>query len=95
MFIVILNSLEVTMSRAQWIPVDSSNVMAIAYSTPERRLLVRFKGTADLMHYEYAEVPRELFEQFEQAESKGKFFNQFIKNAFEFTKVTISGKSEA
>jgi len=39
------------------------------------------------MVYRYKKVPHRIFEMFKQAESKGKYFNEFIKDKYSFHKV--------
>jgi len=39
------------------------------------------------MVYRYKKVPQKIFEMFKQAESKGKYFNMFIKDKYSFHKV--------
>jgi hypothetical protein len=63
--------------------VDSSNIEAIGYDDSTQDLHVRFvAGTT----YIYHGVPREVFDNFMDAPSKGSFLNRELKNAYQFTK---------
>ena len=57
---------------------DSSNILKTTYFKQAQRLYIAFNrgGT-----YSYEHVTPELYEQFENAESQGKFFHQNIKNS--------------
>lgn len=65
-------------------PVDSSSIAAIGYSSTERVLDVEFKYGAV---YRYADVPSDVFEAFLAAPSKGAFFNEAIKDTYDFVRV--------
>lgn len=59
--------------------VKSSNIKAIDYEKND--LLVEYlSGTK----YRYKNVPKELYEEFINAESKGRFMNSNIKGKFEY-----------
>ena len=59
--------------------VLSSNIKAVGYENEE--LLVEYlSGTK----YRYKNVPKELYEEFINAESKGRFMNSNIKGKFEY-----------
>ena len=65
---------------------DSSNILKTTYFPKKNMLYVSFNrgGT-----YSYSNVRHELYEQFEQAESQGKFFVEEIKknpNKFPYAK---------
>jgi hypothetical protein len=60
------------------LPVESSNIAAIAYSEAMRTIVIEFKDKNSSV-YAYLDCDRELYEQFETAESQGKFFNMKIK----------------
>ena len=61
--------------------VDSSNVEAIGYDAEQRELHVAFikSGT-----YIYLEVDEWVFQEFLQADSKGKYHHANIKDRYEF-----------
>lgn len=61
----------------------SSAIARAAYHEEKQKLVVEM---ADKSRYVYHGVPVETVQQFESAPSAGKFYNQAIKPAFEFTK---------
>ena len=63
--------------------VDSSNVEAIGYDDESQGLHVRFLIGGC---YIYHDVPREVFDEFMNAPSKGSFLNRAIKGVYQFTK---------
>jgi hypothetical protein len=65
--------------------VTSSSLAAIGYSPARATLEVEFKHGS---LYRYLEVPREVFEAFATAESKGTFFNQAIKDCYPHQRVS-------
>jgi hypothetical protein len=65
------------------IPVISSNVKSIGYNPKNKITYVKFNN--DSM-YVYFGVPRETFENFKKAESKGKFLHLHIKNSYSYLK---------
>lgn len=60
---------------------DSDNILKTTYFKQAQRLYIAFNrgGT-----YSYEHVTPELYEQFENAESQGKFFHQNIRNNKEY-----------
>lgn len=60
-------------------PVRSSNVAAIGHDPDSQILTVQFHSGRS---YRYANVSEEVFEQFLDAESKGRFFNEHIKDVY-------------
>jgi hypothetical protein len=62
--------------------VVSSQIHAIGYDPATGTLAVQFlrKGLP-AGTYNYSGVPQDLYDQFAAAESKGKFFSEFIKGA--------------
>ena len=66
----------------QMIPVKSSNIKAAGHEANTMR--VEFtNGTV----YDYPGVSAELFNNFMQAESQGRYYHQFIKGKFNGTRV--------
>jgi lysyl-tRNA synthetase class 2 len=65
------------------IPVDSTVIAAVAYSD-EAALDVEFTSGA---RYRYFAVPDQLFHEFLAADSKGVFFNRWIKPCYPCTKL--------
>jgi hypothetical protein len=67
------------------ISVDSSNIVSIGHNPYTHTLTVEFLG-GDI--YEYSGVPREIYKDFLEADSHGRFFHRQIKAAdYEFTKI--------
>lgn len=64
---------------------NSSNVEQIGYENGT--LLVSFKNGT---HYNYYDVPKQLFEDLKKAESKGKFLNENVKGKYEYAKLQVS-----
>lgn len=56
---------------------DSSNIAKTIYFEHVEKFYIFFKRGHG---YSYINVDKELYEEFENAESQGKFFNQKIKN---------------
>lgn len=67
-------------------PVHSSNIRAIGYDEKEEVLEIEFnKGGV----YQYENFPKEIFEMFLNAGSKGKFFHKFIRSKnFKYKRVS-------
>jgi hypothetical protein len=66
-------------------PVDSSSLASIGYDPTERALEVEFIHGAV---YLYFEVPPNVFEALLSAPSKGTFFNDAIKDSYDFDRVS-------
>ena len=67
----------------EMIKVDSSTINAISYKN--NILFVRFNNGGI---YIYENVNEKLFEDFKNADSKGKFLNENIKNKYECSKLS-------
>lgn len=68
----------------QWIQVKSDVLKEIRYFEDSEKLQVLFRnGTA----YEYELVPSGLMLSFLMAESKGRFFNSYVKGHFSSTRI--------
>jgi hypothetical protein len=64
--------------------VDSSNIEGIGYDDDRQELHVWFLSGS---YYIYSEVPRQIFDDFTNAPSKGSFLNREVKGrGFQFTK---------
>lgn len=75
-----------------WIPVQSSNVEAIAYDYKNRFLYVKFlpSGTGDFSMgstYYYESVEPYIYDQFLMAPSKGKFHWQYIRDRYDYGRI--------
>jgi hypothetical protein len=60
----------------QMIPVESSNVEAVAYDEATLTLHVSFRNGS---LYEYSRVPTEVFRSFLDAPSKGSFVHEVLR----------------
>jgi hypothetical protein len=66
------------------VDVKSSSIRSIGYDEPASKLEVEFHARSV---YQYAGVPKALYEQFMATPSKGRFFDQRIKEKFPTTKI--------
>ena len=70
--------------NTKWINVDSSNIEKYAYNEADQTLHITFhNGTV----YQYNDVPVSVWEDFQKAKSKGKFFCQNIKTHYIYWKM--------
>lgn len=69
----------------KWIEVESSNIAAIAYIKEGKQLMVQFNNGAV---YAYSDVPEDVYQEFQDATSKGRFFAEHIKDKYETEKVS-------
>jgi len=68
----------------EMIPVESSNIKEIGYDPPTERLRVTFKTDKT---YEYFGVSDVMWQAFQAADSKGKFFHKHIREEYVGKKV--------
>lgn len=68
----------------EWNDVLSTNIDMIGYDEDNSQLHVRFNSGAE---YVYNEVPPAVFQEFLDADSKGKFLNERIKGRYEYARV--------
>jgi len=69
------------MAEPQWVPVNSSNLEAVAYDADSQTLTVRFlKGGRE---YSYVGVSPEVAKGLVQAESPGRYFRDYIRGAYQ------------
>lgn len=66
-------------------PVNSSNIHSIGYDEEAKELHVRF---ASGQTYVYEGVEKGIFNRFRQSESKMKFLNANVKEAYKFRKIS-------
>ncbi len=64
--------------------VASSNIREVGYDITTQTLEVEFLSG---WVYQYYGVPKNLYQQIMQAPSKGQFLNQYIKNAYPYSRV--------
>lgn len=67
------------------IPVESSFIESIGYSDVHHILRVKFL-TGGI--YDYYEVAEDLFQGFRQAESKGSYFHEYVRDKYIYEKVS-------
>jgi hypothetical protein len=65
--------------------VESSSLRSIGYDRATSTLEVEFANGGV---YRYAGVPAELWSAFRQADSKGKFFQDHVRDVFTTTRVS-------
>lgn len=68
----------------EFIKVESSMIAEVAYLEESKALYVRFKNGS---LYSYENVPKTLFDDLLNSESKGKFLTEYIKKDYVFKKV--------
>jgi hypothetical protein len=66
------------------VPVDSSVIAAVGYDHAQRSLYVRFNTSGV---YVFHDVPPAAHDAFMQADSKGRYFNAEIRNAYRYTRL--------
>ena len=65
-------------------PVQSRLLAALAYDPNQAVLQVEFHdGTV----YQYFHVPRQTYQDLLQADSKGIYFNRYIRSVFRYTRL--------
>lgn len=73
------HNIEPEEEEEKWIEVNSSCISAIAFHRSSQRLTVRF-NSGEI--YEYHSVTSDTFQDFLDADSKGRFFNLYIKEEY-------------
>jgi hypothetical protein len=69
-------------------PVSSSNIVSAGYDEATRVMEVEFKtGKGTKGVYSYADVPKDIYDAFLAADSKGSFFHASIKGKYETRKL--------
>ena len=80
LFFVIVLSLHTNISVTEnYNDFDSSFINEISYEYNLNILIVKMKGERA---YKYINVSEKIFNEFKKAESKGRFFNKYIKNHY-------------
>ena len=64
--------------------VESRTVRSVGYERKSRILEIEFQSG---VVYQYVDVPAGVYEQLWKAESKGRYFNSEIREAYEFVRV--------
>lgn len=65
-------------------PIVSSNISEVGYDDEQKELFVKFNSGKT---YQYYDVLAEVFDDFLQADSHGKYFNANIRNAYAYAQV--------
>jgi hypothetical protein len=65
------------------IRVQSSNIVSVGYDEKSKVLEIEFDNGI----YQYFDVPQDVYEDFMNAPSLGKFFHKEIKGKYRFTQV--------
>lgn len=65
-------------------PITSTTMLAAGYDNDQRLLEIVFH-TGKV--YRYRDVPQHIFVSLMQAESKGKYFNDYIRDVFPFEEI--------
>lgn len=77
-----------TSHMGYWLPVTSSNLLAVRYILAKNELYIRFGGPGKkTTEYVYYEVPWDVYNGLMTASSKGTYHHQFIKARFRHLKV--------
>ena len=74
------------MLKEQTTQVDSSMINKIVFNFQTKTMKVEFTSGA---LYEYTNVDPEIYDELCKAESQGKFFNEKIKNNYDFSQLLI------
>ena len=70
-------------TEPKWQPVESRFITDVAYSPATHRFEVRIEDReGNTREYLFLDVPQEVYDNFMASESKGKFFNEAIKNKY-------------
>ena len=67
------------------VPVDSTLLLWVLYVPKERRLRLKFRSGEV---YDYSAVPERIYQALLAAESKGRYFNQHIRDAYPTQRLT-------
>ena len=75
--------------RIERVSVESSSLLTIGFAREARVLEIEFRSGAA---YRYLGVPPAVFEELKKAESKGRYFAQFIRGKYDFQRIKGSAK---
>lgn len=73
--------------RKVWTPIDSSFIHEVSYNENSRILRVKIRNQGTIRTYKFINVPKNIYDNFMAAPSKGNFFNNIIKRRFDNTRV--------
>lgn len=68
----------------EWFNVESANIAMIGHDPENQELRVHFNDGSE---YAYEDVPADVFKEFRESDSKGKYFYKHIKGEYTFKKV--------
>ena len=68
----------------QYHQVESSMMSLIGYDEETQTLNILFNNSGQM--YEYYDVPKEVFEEFLESDSKGSYFSSMIRNIYVYDK---------
>ena len=68
-----------------WIPLDSKMLTAVAYEADQQILYLRFRTGGDV--YRYFDVTATEYQDFLDAESRGRFFLAHIRDHFRYERM--------
>jgi len=74
----------VMLNAVEWVTLESRVFMSAAYRPSARELYLRFR---EGYVYRYFECPQPVFQALLAAESKGRYFAQYIRNGFRYERV--------
>lgn len=70
--------------------VDSTTMRSVGYDSTQQMLEVEFTSGAV---YRYLEVPAAVFDELMKAESKGRYFNEEIRDDYTALRESTAGRS--
>ena len=76
-----------TLKPMDWQSLDSKMLAAAAYTPETRTLYLRFRSGE---MYAYFDVPEAQYQQFLQAESRGRYFLSHIRGRFRYQRLARS-----
>lgn len=65
--------------------VDSSLIRSVGYDLASSVLEIEFTGEGRI--YDYFDVPLSIYSELMEAESKGQYFNDYIKDMYSYQQV--------
>ena len=71
-------------TRVERVAVESSSLLTIGFARETRVLEIEFRSGAT---YRYLGVAPAVFEELKKAESKGRYFAQFIRGKYDFQRI--------
>ena len=74
-------------SMSSPVAVNSSSLCSVQYLPEQQLLTVRFRSS-QTDSYSYSRVPLRLYTELLAAESKGRYFNTYIRNCFSCSQTT-------